>query len=122
MLKAILFNQVQGKMKRISKNRASLPKYVNNNQLTITGFESPFDKKLNPENRWVKLSNALPWDDLVCIYRKHFPEKQIGRPDLNPCLVLGAIIIKHLYDLDGRETLDQISEYLYAVFLGIFLL
>ena len=60
MLKAILFNQVQGKMKRISKNRASLPKYVNNNQLTITGFESPFDKKLNTENRWVKLSNALP--------------------------------------------------------------
>lgn len=112
-------NQVQGKMKKTSKNRASRPKYVSTNQLTIEGFESPFDKKLNPENRWVKLSNALPWDDLVCIYRKHFPQKEMGRPDLNPRLVLGAIIIKHMCDLDDRETVEQISENIYMqYFLG----
>jgi hypothetical protein len=110
---------VQGKMKTSSKNRASRPKYVSHNQLTIDGFESPFDKKLNPENRWVKLSNALPWDDLVSIYRKHFPEKEMGRPDLNPRLVLGAIIIKHMCDLDDRETVEQISENIYMqYFLG----
>jgi transposase, IS5 family len=114
-----LHNQVQGKMKKSSKNRASRPKYVSNNQLTLDGFESPFEKKLNPENRWVRLSNALPWDDLVSIYRKHFPEKEMGRPDLNPRLVLGAIIIKHMCDLDDRETVEQISENIYMqYFLG----
>lgn len=106
-------------MKKHSKNRASRPKYVSNNQLTIDGFESPFDRKLNLENRWVKLSNALPWDDLVSIYRKHFSAKEMGRPDLNPRLVLGAIIIKHMCDLDDRETVEQISENIYMqYFLG----
>lgn len=51
----------------------------------------------------------MPWDDLVSIYRKHFPEKETGSPDLNPRLVLGAMIIKHMCDLDDRETVDQIS-------------
>ncbi len=106
-------------MKVTSKNRASRNQYLSQNQLTLEGFESPFEKKLNPENRWVKLSNALPWDDLVSVYRKYFPEKEMGRPDLNPRIVLGAIIIKHMCDLDDRETVDQISENIYMqYFLG----
>src|SRR5690606_35271643 len=106
-------------MKKTQKNRASRSIYVSNNQLTLEGFENPFDKKLNPENRWIRLSNALPWDDLVSIYRKHFPVKETGRPDLNPRVVLGAIIIKHMCDLDDRETVEQISENIYMqYFLG----
>lgn len=106
-------------MKKRQKNRASRPVYVSENQLTLAGFESPFEKKLNSQNRWVKLSKAMPWDDLVSVYRKHFPQKELGRPDLNPRLVLGAIIIKHMCDLDDRETVDQISENVYMqYFLG----
>jgi IS5 family transposase len=38
---------------------------------------------------------------------------------LNPRIVLGAIIIKHLCDLDDRETVEQISENIYMqYFLG----
>ncbi len=102
-----------------SKNRASRPKYVSQNQLVIEGFESPFERKLNPDNRWVRLSRLLPWDDLCSIYRKHFPKKITGRPDLSPRLVLGSIIIKHMCNLDDRETVDQISENIYMqYFLG----
>ena len=115
----ILWNQVQGKMKKTAKNRASKPKYVSPSQLSLAGFESPFERSLNPENRWVRLSKLLPWDDLCSIYRKHIPEKETGRPDLNPRLVLGAIMIKHICDLDDRETVDQISENIYMqYFLG----
>jgi len=115
----ILWNQVQGKMKKTSKNRASKPKYVSPSQLSLAGFESPFERSLNPENRWVRLAKLLPWDDLCSIYRKHFPEKETGRPDLNPRLVLGSIMIKHICDLDDRETVDQISENIYMqYFLG----
>jgi IS5 family transposase len=110
---------VQGKMGNTSKNLAPKPNYVSPKQLVLEGFESPFHKNLNPNNRWVKLRNMIPWDDLVSIYRKTFPEKVMGRPDLSPQMVLGAIIIKHLCDLDDRETVDQISENVYMqYFLG----
>lgn len=102
-----------------SKNRASRPKYISQHQLVIEGFESPFEKSLNPNNRWVRLAKLLPWDELASIYRKHFPEKLTGRPSLSPRLVLGAIIIKHMCNLDDRETVDQISENIYMqYFLG----
>ena len=106
-------------MQNTSKNRAPSPKYVSAKQLTFLEFESPFERKLNPSNRWIILSKLLPWDDLCSIYWKHIPEKSTGRPALNPRIVLGAIIIKHLCDLDDRETVDQISENMYMqYFLG----
>lgn len=106
-------------MKKLLKSRAPSPKYVSTNQLTLSGFESPFERELNPNNRWVLLSKLLPWDELCSIYWKHLPEKSTGRPALNPRIVLGAIIIKHLCDLDDRETVDQISENIYMqYFLG----
>jgi transposase, IS5 family len=110
---------VQGNMQNTSKNRAPAPKYVSTKQLSLTEFESPFERNLNPTNRWVILSKLLPWDELCSIYWKHIPEKATGRPALNPRIVLGAIIIKHLCDLDDRETVDQISENIYMqYFLG----
>lgn len=106
-------------MKKTAKNRASKPKYVSPSQLSLAGFESPFERSLNPENLWVRLSKLQPWDDLCSIYRKHIAEKETGRPDLNPRLVLGVTMIKHICDLDERETVDQISENIYLqYFLG----
>ena len=40
-------------MNKTSKKHASTPKYVSPNQLVLDGFSTPFDKALNPENRWV---------------------------------------------------------------------
>jgi hypothetical protein len=110
---------VQGNMQNTSKNRAPAPKYVSAKQLSLSEFESPFERNLNPSNRWVILSKLLPWDELCSIYWKYVPEKGTGRPALNPRIVLGAIIIKHLCDLDDRETVEQISENIYMqYFLG----
>ena len=44
---------MQGYMNRPPKKRAQAPDYVSQNQLVLDGFESPFDQKLNPTNRWV---------------------------------------------------------------------
>lgn len=119
MFRLYLCYQVQGYMTKHKKSRASRPKFVSQNQLVLADFESPFERHLNPENRWVRLSNLLPWDDLVSAYRKYLPQKWTGRPDLSPRLVLGSIIIKHMCDLDDRETVDQISENIYMqYFLG----
>jgi hypothetical protein len=43
----ICLNQVQVKMAKASKSRASKYKYVIQSQLTIEGFESPFSKTLD---------------------------------------------------------------------------
>ncbi len=42
--------------------------YKSSRQLTLDGFHMPFGGKLNPENRWVKLSEIIPLDDFAQIY------------------------------------------------------
>ena len=97
-------------MRNSPKKCASTRDFVSQNQLVFEGFESPFEKKLNPENRWVVLAKLIPWDKICDIYRKAVPKSTTGRPGLNPRIVLGSIIIKHLCNIDDRETVAQISE------------
>jgi len=106
-------------MNRPLKKRAQVPDYVSPNQLVLAGFESPFDLKLNPTNRWVVLAHLIPWDEICNLYLKFVPVGQTGRPPINPRIVLGSLIIKHMCNLDDRETVDQISENIYMqYFLG----
>ena len=106
-------------MNRPRKKHAQVPSYVSPNQLVLAGFESPFEQKLNPTNRWAVLAHLIPWDEICNLYLKYVPVSQTGRPPLNPRIVLGSLIIKHMCDLDDRETVDQISENIYMqYFLG----
>jgi len=101
------------------KKRAHVPQYVSPNQLVLDGFESPFEQKLNPRNRWIVLAHLIPWDEICNLYFKFVPKGQTGRPPLNPRIVIGSLIIKHICHLDDRETVDQISENIYMqYFLG----
>jgi len=109
----------QGKMSKQRKKRASAPDYVSPNQLTLEGFETPFEQSLNPKNRWVVLASLIPWDEICNLYLKHVGVSSTGRPPINPRVVIGSIIIKHMCNLDDRETVDQISENIYMqYFLG----
>ena len=106
-------------MTRPFKKRAHVPEYVSPNQLTLAGFENPFDQKLSETNRWVVLAHLIPWDEICNMYFKFVPKGQTGRPALNPRIVIGSLIIKHMCNLDDRETVDQISENIYMqYFLG----
>jgi len=102
-----------------SKKRALAPNYVSPKQLVLEGFESPFEKKLLENNRWVVLAKLIPWDEICSIYYKQVKVRTTGRPPLNARIVLGALIIKHLCNLSDQETVDQISENMYMqYFLG----
>lgn len=106
-------------MTKTSKKRASAPVYVSHSQQVLPGFETPFSKQLNPANRWVALAHRLPWDQLCNIYTKHVGVSHTGRPPISPRVVLGSLIIKHICNLDDRETVAQISENMYMqYFLG----
>lgn len=109
---------MQRKRKLPSKKRASLRVYTPEKQLAI-GFDNPFSKEFDQQNRWVILSNKIPWDELVSLYYFHHPPKATGRPGVNPRILIGSVIIKHLNDYDDRETIEQIRENVYLqYFLG----
>ena len=109
---------MQGNMSKQRKSRASV-RYESPSQLTLSGFETPFEQSLNPKNRWVVLAGLIPQDEICGIYHKQVGISRTGRPGLSPRVVLGSLIIKHLCNLDDRETVDQISENIYMqYFLG----
>ena len=92
--------------------------YTSQNQLQIEGFESPFTKRMNPNNRWIRLSKLIPWDDLVGKYLKVMRD-DYGRPGINPRVVIGSLIIKHICGFSDEETVEHISENIYMqCFLG----
>jgi transposase, IS5 family len=106
-------------MKKATKKRAPTPSYLSPSQLSLGCFKSPFDQQLNPRNRWVILARLIPWDEICNLYLKNIGVSSTGRPPLSPRVVIGSLIIKHLCNLDDRETVDQISENIYMqYFLG----
>jgi hypothetical protein len=106
-------------MAKAAKTRASKQSYISPNQLTLVGFESPFSNHLNPTNRWVTLSRKIPWDVLVNVYQKQLNNSHTGAEGINPRVVIGSLIIKHMCDLSDRETVQQIQENMYMqYFIG----
>jgi transposase, IS5 family len=106
-------------MNMVRKKRAPAPVYVSPNQLSLDCFKTPFEQHLNKDNRWVVLAHIIPWDEICNLYLKHVGISNTGRPPLSPRLVIGSLIIKHICNLDDRETVDQISENMYMqYFLG----
>lgn len=100
------------------KKLAATPEYVSENQLTLPGFATPFERKLDGNNRWARLARAIPWDKIVSKYDKLFTSKE-GRRPISGRVILGSIIIKHLGNLTDRETISQIQENVYLqYFLG----
>ena len=67
---------------------------------------------LNRNNRWVKLADALPWDELSEIYMESLCADN-GRPTIDVRLAIGALIIKHKLKLSDREVVDTIRENVY---------
>lgn len=106
-------------MARASKTRASRSPYVSKTQLSIEGFETPFELNLDSNNRWVLLAKQLPWDKLVGLYLKSLNNVWTGASAINPRVALGAVIIKHMCDLTDRETVLHIQENIYMqYFIG----
>ncbi len=90
-------------------------RYIPQAQLTLEGFQTPFAQHLDKDNRWVKLANSIPWDKLANIYYKKM-NTDFGAPSLSARMVIGAVIIKHMLNIDDREVVAQIQENMYLQF------
>lgn len=94
-------------------------RYQSSKQLSIEEFKTPFEIKLDKDNRWVKLSQIIPWDDLASIYYRTMSIDK-GAPATDARIVIGAMIIKHKQGLDDREAIETIRENVYMqYFLGL---
>ena len=94
-------------------------RYRSQKQLPLADFEWPFQVALDSQNRWVKLSQCIPWDELAEGYYRGFSAGQ-GRPAKDARLVIGAVIIKHKLCLSDEETVQQIQENPYLqYFVGL---
>lgn len=90
-------------------------KYTPQNQIKLELFDHPFEQALDPENRWVKLSALVPWDDLAAIYIQKLQSDR-GRKSVDVRTVLASLIIKHKLNLDDRGTVEMIQENIYLQF------
>ena len=97
-------------MAKSQKNRASKAPYVSPKQLELVGFESPFTKHLDPNNRWVRFSKQIPRDKIANVYQRQLNILFTGADGINPRVAIGAIFIKHMCDLSDREAVQQIQE------------
>lgn len=94
-------------------------RYIPASQLSLEGFETPFHQQLESTNRWVVLSKNIPWDKLAAIYYRDM-RADFGAPSLSARMVIGAVIIKHMLNIDDREVVEQIRENMYLqYFVGL---
>jgi len=88
-------------------------------QLSLAEFDWPFQTGLDAENRWMKMSECIPWDELAEAYHEGLSASR-DRPTKDARLVIGAVIIKHKLCLSDRETVAQIQENPYLqYFVGL---
>jgi transposase, IS5 family len=94
-------------------------RYQNQKQRCLEGFDTPPDMILDPRNRWVRLSDCIPWDELADSYYKTL-SATLGRPSKDARTVIGAVIIKHKLSFSDEETVEQIRENPYLqYFIGL---
>lgn len=84
-------------------------------QLSFEDFFLPFGGKLSGDNRWIKLADLIPWDELEDDYAAKFC-KGFGAPAKPFRMALGALIIKARLGLTDEELVEQIKENPYLQF------
>ena len=93
-------------------------KYRSVRQISIEEFKTLFQRCLDANNRWVRLSRIIPWDELVGIYARSL-SIDFGRPTTDTRVEIGALIIQHILKLSDEELIERIRENPYLqYFLG----
>ena len=78
-------------------------------QVGIKDFGMPMGFNLNPENRWVKEAEKIPWDEIELRYATLFKNRK-GNVAKPLRLALGALLIQTKYQYSDVEVPIQIQE------------
>ena len=77
-------------------------------QLMIEDFSMPFEGKLDPNNRWVRLAGIMPWDHIEEIYLQTM-SVETGRRAFPSRIAFGAIFIKESENPSRQRTSPRTS-------------
>ncbi|WP_029420182.1 IS5 family transposase [Alicyclobacillus macrosporangiidus] len=81
-------------------------------------FFLPFGGKLNENNRWVKLTQLIPWDRVEEYYADLFkPASQGGQTAVSVRMALGSLIIQQRLGTSDRDTVQHITENPYLQYM-----
>ena len=90
-----------------------------NKQLTFSNFNQPLGLQLNPENRWIKKAEMIPWDEIEDRYAELFPSGR-GVPAKPLRMAFGSLLLQKHIGCSDRELLEQITENPYfQYFIGL---
>ncbi|MCQ2563577.1 MAG: IS5 family transposase [Mogibacterium sp.] len=90
-----------------------------NKQLAFEHFDQPLGLKLNPDNRWVKKAETIPWDAIEERYAKLFPSNR-GVPAKPLRMAFGSLLLQKHLGCSDRELVEQITENPYfQYFIGL---
>ena len=88
-------------------------------QHSFLDFNQPMGLHMNPENRWIKLADRIPWDEFEVKYAKLFPS-DTGNVAKPLRMALGALIIQTKFQYSDRELVEQLAENPYLqYFIGL---
>ena len=94
-------------------------KFDKNHQLGLADFNQPMGLKMNPENRWVKKAEKIPWEAIEEKYAALFPGKK-GMPAKTLRTALGSLLIQKQLQFSDRELVEEIRENPYfQYFIGL---
>ena len=78
-------------------------------QHSFLDFNQPLGLHMNPDNRWIKLADRIPWDTFEAKYAELFPS-DTGNVAKPLRMALGALIIQIKFPYSDRELVEQIAE------------
>ena len=68
----------------------------------------PFGGRLDENNRWLRITELIPWEQLENSYSQYF--SHTGRPAHDARLVIGLLLLKHMTGTSDREIVQLVCE------------
>jgi IS5 family transposase len=88
-------------------------------QLTFGAFNTEGGVRLNPDDRWVRIAEIIPWDTIEDRYASLFSVNR-GKVAKPLRVALGSLIIQRKYRFSDEELVKQIIENpYYQYFIGL---
>ena len=88
-------------------------------QSSFLDFNQPMGLHMNPDNRWIKMADSIPWEVFEKKYKRLFKVKtgNVAKPLRT---ALGALIIQTKFQYSDRELVEQLTENPYLqYFIGL---
>jgi len=94
-------------------------KITDSSQRNFLNFNQPLGLSMDPQNRWVKMADSIPWSQFEESYSQLF-EGTNGNVAKPLRLALGSLIIQTKYQFADKELVEQLTENpYYQYFIGL---